>query len=358
MKRIYHFHPNFRAGQSLSLFLIAFFLITAMGCVPLKQYNDLEEANKDLSTEVEELSSQAELLKGENTELKELADKMKKQVSELTADTLRLGRELGACRYDLKQKRKEYNDLLQQLRNQTGVSDSEELLNHLQQLQEDLQAREDSLIASERTLQERKRELEKAENELANAQAELEAARRELENKNQRLIELEKALARKDSASNALRKAVSDALMGFDKDQLQVHIKNGKVYVSMEEKLLFGSGSYQVSSEGASAIRQVGKVLAKQKDINIMIEGHTDPVPYQRGLLLDNWDLSVKRATSVTRILLENTGIDPSRVIAAGRGPHVPVTTNETPEGRRKNRRTEIILTPRLDQVLDILETH
>jgi chemotaxis protein MotB len=89
-----------------------------------------------------------------------------------------------------------------------------------------------------------------------------------------------------------------------------------------------------------------------------MIEGHTDPVPYRSGVLLDNWDLSVKRATSVTRILLENSEVDPSRVIAAGRGPHVPLVTNETAEGKRKNRRTEIILTPRLDQILDILETN
>lgn len=352
---------QFRAGIfKLSHFIapVIFFTILLSGCVPLKQYNDLEEANKELSSEVDELSSSNELLEGRNEELKELADKLKKQVSELTADTLKKGRELSACRDDLKEKREEYNQLLAQLRDQTGAESSEELLEHLQQLQEDLQAREDSLIQSERTLEARKRELEKAETDLAKAQTDLDETRKELEDKNQRLVELEEALAKKDSASNALRKAVSDALMGFDQDQLQVHIKNGKVYVSMEEKLLFGSGSYQVSSEGASAIREVGKVLADQKDINIMIEGHTDPVPYQKDLLLDNWDLSVKRATSVTRILLENSGIEPSRVIAAGRGQHVPVTSNDSEEGRRKNRRTEIILTPRLDQVLDILDTH
>lgn len=321
------------------------------GCVPLKQYQDLEEDNDELSEKVDDLSSSKELLEGRNEELKDLSDKLKKQVTELTADTLRKGRNMRDCREDLRDLRNEYNDLLAQLRNEAGVEDSEELLNYLQELQEDLQEREDALIETERNLEARELELEEAENELEKAQE-------ELEKQNERLIELEDALAQKDSASNALRKAVSDALMGFDQDQLQVHIKNGKVYVSMEEKLLFGSGSYQVSNEGASAIKQVGHVLADDEDINIMIEGHTDPVPYSSGPLLDNWDLSVKRATSVTRILLENSEIEPSRVIAAGRGPHVPVTSNDDEAGRRKNRRTEIILTPKLDQVLDILDTH
>ncbi len=327
-------------------------------CVPLNQYRDLEEANKQLNDKVEDLSSTKELLEGRNEELKELVDRLKTQITELTTDTLQKGRELRACRQDLQNLRSEYDDLLAQLRSKTGAGDSEELLEYLQQLQEDLQGREDELIASERDLAARERELEQATGELEQAQQDLKMAQTELEEQNQRLFELEQALARKDSASNALRRAISDALTGFDQSQLQVHTKNGKVYVSMEEKLLFGSGSYQVSSEGASAIRQVAGVLADQKDINIMIEGHTDPVPYRSGVLLDNWDLSVKRATSVTRLMLENSEIDPSRVIAAGRGEHVPLTSNDTSEGKRKNRRTEIILTPRLDQVLDILETH
>ncbi|MBZ4676282.1 MAG: hypothetical protein JG782_901 [Anaerophaga sp.] len=322
-----------------------------MACVPLNQFRELEEANKQLSDKVESLGSENEVLQGRTEELKELADRLKKQVAELTADTLRKGREARKCRNDLQKLREEYDNLLSQLRNQTGTGDTEELLAYLQKLQEDLQQREDALIAAERDLKQR-------EQELHDATASLDEARAELEAQNRRLLELEQALAKKDSASRALRKAIADALTGFDQSQLNVHMKNGKVYVSMEEKLLFGSGSYQVSPEGASAIRQVAKVLGDNKDINIMIEGHTDPVPYRSGVLLDNWDLSVKRATSVTRILLENSEIDPSRVIAAGRGPYVPLVSNETAEGKRKNRRTEIILTPRLDQILDILENN
>jgi chemotaxis protein MotB len=352
---------NFKKIQQMkSIKLLSYFIVSTIffACVPLNQYKDLEESNQQLSDRINDLSSENELLAGNNNELKELADRLKTQVTELTADTLQKGRKVRACESDLQKIRAEYDDLLAQLRSQTGAGDSEELLDYLQTLQEDLQEREDALIASERDLRARENELQEAMNNLKSAQEELEMAQLELEAQNRRLIELEQALARKDSASNALRKAISDALMGFDQSQLQVHIKNGKVYVSMEEKLLFGSGSYQLSNEGASAIRQVADVLADQNDINIMIEGHTDPVPYRSGVLLDNWDLSVKRATSVTRILLENSAIDPSRVIAAGRGEHVPLTTNDTAEGKRKNRRTEIILTPRLDQVLDILETH
>lgn len=340
---------------------LSFFLIITpifFACVPLNKYQEMEEANKQLSNKVSDLSNTNELLEGNNEELKELADRLKKQVTNLTADTLRKGREVRACRDDLQKLRGEYDDLLAQLRDKTGAGDSEELLEYLQQLQEDLQAREDDLIASERHLAAREQELKEATENLKAAQQELLMAQNELEEQNRRLMELEQILARKDSASNALRRAIADALTGFDQSQLQVHIKNGKVYVSMEEQLLFGSGSYQVSSEGASAIRQVAGVLADKKEINIMIEGHTDPVPYRSGVLLDNWDLSVKRATSVTRLLLENTAIDPARVIAAGRAEHVPLTSNDTAEGKRKNRRTEIILTPRLDQLLDILETH
>jgi chemotaxis protein MotB len=332
--------------------------ISLLSCVPLKQFNELEESNQQLSDKVETLSSENELLDGQTKELKELADRLKKQVTDLTADTLRKGLDVKACVNDLKKLRTEYDDLLSQLRSQTGSGNTEELLNYLQKLQEDLQAREDALITAERDLKTRKTELQEATQNLTNAQQQLKLAQSELEAKNRRLLELEQALAKKDSASNALRKAVADALTGFDQSQLKVHIKNGKVYVSMEEKLLFGSGSYQVSAEGAYAIRKVAGVLAANKDINIMIEGHTDPVPFRSDVLLDNWDLSVKRATSVTRILLENSGIDPSRIIAAGRGPYVPLVPNDTPEGKRKNRRTEIILTPSLDKVLNILETN
>jgi chemotaxis protein MotB len=136
-----------------------------------------------------------------------------------------------------------------------------------------------------------------------------------------------------------------------------VHEKNGKVYVSLEEKLLFETGQWQVDPRGQEAIRQLSNVLAENTDINIMVEGHTDNVPMRgSGAVKDNWDLSVMRATAVTKILTQNEAIDPARIIAAGRSKYIPLEENETAEGRQMNRRTEIILTPKIDELLKIIE--
>ena len=172
-------------------------------------------------------------------------------------------------------------------------------------------------------------------------------------------MELQQILDRKDSAVNALKNKVSNALLGFEGQGLTVEMKNGKVYVSLDEKLLFRSGSYQVDPKGKQALNQLGTVLERNPDVNIMIEGHTDDVPYRGGgALKDNWDLSVMRATSVLKILLDNSRIEPSRLTAAGRGEYQPVDPANTAGARSRNRRTEIILTPKLDELLRILETN
>lgn len=150
-----------------------------------------------------------------------------------------------------------------------------------------------------------------------------------------------------------------NALTGFEGNGLSISTKNGKVYVSMDEKLLFKSGSYQVDQRGIQALNQLSSVLAQNKDINVMIEGHTDNVPYNgTGALKDNWDLSVKRATSIVRIIIQNKGVAPKRLTVAGRSKYIPVETNSTSLGRSKNRRTEIILTPKLDELFKILESN
>ena len=332
------------------LWASAILAILIGGCVPLKQFQDLEKQNHSLSARTDQLSSDNELLSGKNEELLKLSDQLKRDVSGLAADTFRLSRDRQACNDRLTSLQAEYDRLLAQLRDGAAEGDSKELLKYLQDLQEALQQREDALRQAERDLAVRQQELSAATQSLKSTQG-------QLSSQNQRLRELERALAQKDSASQALRQAVANALTGFDQSQLNVHVKNGKVYVSMEEKLLFGSGSYQVGAEGATALRKVAEVLASKPDINIMVEGHTDPVPFHSGVLLDNWDLSVKRATSVTRLLLENKNINPSRIIAAGRSEFVPVTSNATAAGKQKNRRTEIILTPQLNQILNLLET-
>ena len=172
-----------------------------------------------------------------------------------------------------------------------------------------------------------------------------------------RLKELQEALKRKDDAVNDLKAKVSKALLGFRKQGLSVDIKNGKVYVSVQEKLLFKSGSWKVGEKGKKALLNLSNVLAKNKDINIMVEGHTDDIPYKRNsMIYDNWDLSVKRSTSIIRILIKNKGINPHRLIAAGRSKYCPVSNKKTQYSRARNRRTEIILTPKLDEVFKILE--
>ena len=156
-----------------------------------------------------------------------------------------------------------------------------------------------------------------------------------------------------------LKEKVAKALKVYEGSGLTVTHKNGKVYVSMEEKLLFQSGKWEVDAKGQKAIKDLASVLEKNTDVNIMIEGNTDDVPYKgNGNVEDNWDLSTKRATAVLKILLSNSKIDPKRVSAVGRGEYQPMDNAKTSEARTKNRRTEIILTPKLDELFKILETN
>ena len=179
---------------------------------------------------------------------------------------------------------------------------------------------------------------------------------RDLDARSRRVNELEELIAAKDAKMNALKEAISKALTNFEGKGLTVEQRDGKVYVSMENKLLFSSGSWAVNAEGRQAVKQLGQVLAENPDIAVLIEGHTDNVPYGgSGPLSDNWDLSTKRATSIVQILKENNNIDPQNLTAAGRGEYAPIATNETAEGRAKNRRIEVILTPKLDEVTKLL---
>lgn len=184
----------------------------------------------------------------------------------------------------------------------------------------------------------------------------LQKIRQELEVVSQRVIELEAELRRKDSAVLLLKEAILKALAGFEELDIQVEYKNGKVYVILPEKLLFKSGSITVDPKGIEALVQIAKALNEKNDVQIGVEGHTDNVPMKESeKMKDNWDLSVLRATSISRILIKQGGISDKRISAVGRGETMPIASNDTPEGRAKNRRTEIILTPQLDKILEIL---
>lgn len=153
-----------------------------------------------------------------------------------------------------------------------------------------------------------------------------------------------------------LLNSVKDALLGFSSDELTVTQKDGKVYVAMSDKLLFQSGSAQVNKQGKEALGKLAEVLKKQNDIDVFIEGHTDNKPIKTVQFKDNWDLSVVRATSVVRILTKEYDVNPLQIVPSGRGEYMPMDTNDTAEGRAHNRRTEIIMAPRLDKLMEILK--
>jgi chemotaxis protein MotB len=199
-------------------------------------------------------------------------------------------------------------------------------------------------------------ELAGLEIRLKKQQQELDALAAELKKREARVAELEDILKKKDQAAEDLKKKLSDALYNFENKGLTITQKNGKVYVSMEESLLFASGKTSVEPKGIEALKNLAKVLEQNPDINVMVEGHTDDVPMKgAGEIKDNWDLSVMRATSVTKIILSGANIDAKRITAAGRGEFFPLDPAKTPEARKKNRRTEIILTPKLDELLKVL---
>lgn len=178
---------------------------------------------------------------------------------------------------------------------------------------------------------------------------------RELQNKERMLREMQAIIARQDSMTTRLNNILHDALLGFNSDELSVEVRDGKVYVSLSDKLLFKSGSNAVEAKGIEALKVLADVLNKNPDVNVLVEGHTDNVPIKTAVYKDNWDLSVARATSITRLLSEKYGVAPTRLTASGRGEFFPKAPNETPEGRAKNRRTEIILSPKLDEIMNLL---
>jgi chemotaxis protein MotB len=325
-------------------------VLVLFSCVPLKQFNVVKDENNQLKAEAKQLGTENENLNTKNAELSGKLKRSEKQVGDLINDTVRLATEVHSLKEQVAALMKSNSDLAAQLKKMSPTGESESLMAYLQKLQGDLQKREDALRKAEKDDASKKAKLQQAITDLQASQNQLTA-------QNARLRELERALTAKDSAMNALKNAVANALTGFNSDELKVHIKNGKVYVSLEEKLLFASGSYEVNAQGASAIKKLGSVLESKSDIGITIEGHTDDVPYKSGVLIDNWDLSVKRATAVARILLQQSKVNPSRVTTAGRSQYVAVEKGTSAAARQKNRRTEIILTPGLDKLLDIIDS-
>jgi chemotaxis protein MotB len=280
-----------------------------------------------------------------NTELEAALEQAKAARERMEQAGMENAEELKALKTRHNQLNERYKELQDTYQAFVNGSDTEtrKLMGDLEDTQKDLYRREDQL-------NQMKLQLEQERDELS-------ALKSELQKQSARLFELQTMLEEKDNEAEALKQKLSSALMGFENQGLTITKKNGKVYVSLDEKLLFGSGSTQVDSRGIEALKKLARVLEQNRKINIMIEGHTDDVPLIAGSKFqDNWDLSVQRATAIIRILLDGSNIDPKRLTAAGRGEFMPVDPGTTPEARQKNRRTEIILTPDLDEIYELLE--
>lgn len=197
-------------------------------------------------------------------------------------------------------------------------------------------------------------QLEEKEKKLLTENTRLENLQKELNKRSAQIAELQRLIDASEAQMQQLKNAISNALHNFEGKGLTVVHKNGKIYVSMENKLLFSSGSWAVGQDGKKAVEQLADVLSKNTDINVLIEGHTDTVPYTGTTLIDNWDLSVKRATAIVRIL-QSKGVNPTQITAAGRSEFLPIDSNKTAEGKAKNRRIEIILAPNLDEISKLL---
>lgn len=326
--------------------LIVLISLVGYSCVSSKQFKEIQAQKDNLQTERDNLLAENEKLTVTNTEISSQISKLKDEWERLSREQESRAEELDRMEKEYQLMKRGYFDL-QRAQEELVKGNNREtrrLLKELQNTQEDLQAREDKLRELEKSLGEKKRNLEELQYEV--------------EKRNARLLELEQILNQKDEMMAEIKSKVSRALLGFENNGLTITQKNGNVYVSMDEKLLFKSGSWTVDQRGVQAIRNIADVLEQNTDINIMIEGHTDNVPYnsKSGQIQDNWDLSVKRATSIVKILLDNSSIDPKRVTASGRGEFYPLDLSNTAEARQKNRRTEIILTPNLDELYKILD--
>ena len=296
----------------------------------------------------------------------------KKKYDELLAQKLRLEADKGACDDSLaasKAKLAQAFTNIEGLTSQNGglKKDTARLINNLKNIKSLLDEEKkttgklrrdynDLLAICDAESNKLNKHLSQKEKELLDTQANIAKLSEDLKTREMRVQELQRILDEKEKATKALKDKVADALLGFKDKGLTVYEKDGRVYVSMSEQLLFKSGSTKVDEKGVDAIKQLTKVLNDQKDINVMVEGHTDDVPFKgsAGGIADNWDLSVLRATSITKIMTGD-GLDAKRIISSGRGQYFPLDEAKTAEARAKNRRTEIILEPKLDELMKLL---
>ena len=312
------------------LLILTLVVFTFTSCVSSKLYKELEDKYTNLKNDYDNLNADSDGILNDKNALQIQFDQLQNEYDATLLERNQLQQEVTG----LQKKYDALNDSYSALEQNSSkaiadnVQKNRELLAQLNAKELALAAENDRLLKLEADMQER----------------------------SQRIAELEALIASKDQAMRDLKDAISKALTAFEGKGLTVEQRDGKVYVSMENKLLFKSGSWAVGSEGRQAIEQLGTVLAENPDIAVLIEGHTDNDPFSSGgQIANNWDLSTKRATAIVQILNENEAINPESLTAAGRGEFAPIATNETAEGKAKNRRIEVVLTPKLDEITKLL---
>jgi len=312
------------------LFILTLVIFTSTSCVSSKLYKELEGKYSNLKNDYDTLNADSESVLNDKNVLQNQFDQLQSEYDATVLERNQLQQDLSA----LQKKYDALNDSYTALeQNSTkaiadNVQKNRELLAQLDAKETALAAENNRLLKLEADMQER----------------------------SQRIAELEALIASKDQAMRDLKDAISKALTAFEGKGLTVEQRDGKVYVSMENKLLFKSGSWAVGSEGRTAIEQLGTVLADNPDIAVLIEGHTDNDPFSSGgQISNNWDLSTKRATAIVQILSENQAINPESLTAAGRGEFAPIASNDTTEGKARNRRIEVVLKPKLDEITKLL---
>jgi Flagellar motor protein len=334
-----------------SIFYIPGFIalvIFSISCVSGKKFSGLQDTSKQFMNERDAFKTDNIGLEMQNKEIKAKLATLEKEASTVQQDIATAQNERDKAVDDYNKISTKYTELqnAQEDLIKGNVKETQKLLTELQTAQENLQKKEDLLRQLEQNLDTKK--------------ASLDELTFELDKRNARLAELEKILDAQKKIVQDLKSKVSEALLGFENNGLTVTMKNGKVYVSLDEKLLFKSASWDIDANGKNALKKLAGVLEKNQDIQVMIEGHTDNVPYNPGnsQLKDNWDLSVKRATTVIRVLLEGSTIDAKRLTASGRSQYLPVDERNTDDARQKNRRTEIILTPDLTELYNLINKY
>ena len=331
-----------------SISAVLLMVLSSMSCVSGKKFKSLQDTSRQYMNERDDF-------KTDNISLEMANRELETKIALLEKDMTGIQEEIGSVKAERDKALEEFNNIsakyddLQNAQEELirgSAKETQKLLAELQAAQANLQAKEDLLRQLEETLDTKK--------------AALDELTFELEKRNARMLELEKVLDAQKRIVQDLKNKVSEALLGFENNGLTVTMKNGKVYVSLDEKLLFRSASWEIDANGRNALKKLSAVLERNPDIQITIEGHTDNVPYNPGggQLRDNWDLSVKRATTVVRTLLEGSRIDPKRLTASGRSEYVPVETANTSDARQKNRRTDIILTPDLTELYDLINKY